>query len=100
MLSDRPATKSPVLIDTHTEREVMAAVSQGSDEDTSAEHECIESDHEAKLPSPPITEAPQNVKSAGTCISTSISATCSRDFKSRLPKKTRRTGWKRPCQLC
>ena len=77
------ATKPPMLIDTLADRAevVRAAVSQDLDEDINVEREYDESDHEAELPSPQVTEAPQNVKSPGT--STSISAT----FKSRLPKK-------------
>lgn len=47
--------------------------------------ECVESDHEAELPSPQVREAPQNVKSPDTSIS--ISETCSHDLKSRLSKK-------------
>ena len=46
-MGDKPATKPPVLNDTHTEREVVAAVSQDLEEDISAEREYVESDHEA-----------------------------------------------------
>ena len=77
-----------MLIDTLADRAevVRAAVNQDLDEDSNARRKWIKSNHEAELPSPQVTEAPQNVKSPGTSTSI-IAAAYNRDFKSSLPKK-------------